>query len=129
MSKKNIKIDLIINELSDCENIKTDIFIDYIKSFEKYIKSEIKKYDDKSGLEDYKMSKHDYNILYILYKNTTNTPYKIHILLLYIYSYYKLDGLCYNKRHFPFKLFFSFIKKNSNIHSLILQMIQNRQIT
>ena len=129
MSKKNIKIDLIINELSDCENIKTDIFIDYIKSFEKYIKSEIKKYDDKSGLEDYKMSKHDYNILYILYKNTTNTPYKIHILLLYIYSYYKLDGLCYNKRHFPFKLFFSFIKKNSNIHSLIIQMIQNRQIT
>ena len=122
--KKTIKFNQIIEEISNSENISSDILVDYIKSFEKYIKSETKKYDDITGLEDYKMSKNDYNILYNLYINTNKSPYKIHIILLYMYSYYKLDGISFNKQHFPLKLFFNFIKNNINIHSLILKLIQ-----
>jgi len=122
---KNIKKKLIIYEISQIENIKENILIDYIKSFEKYIKSETKKYEDTAGLDDYKMSKYDYTILYNLYVNTGPSPYKIHILLLFMYSYYKLDGICFNKQSFPLKLFINFIKSNINIHTLILKMIQD----
>ena len=122
--KKGIKINKIIDEISDTENIRNDVLVDYIKSFEKYIRSETKKYEDTSGLEDYKMTKNDYNILYNLYTNTKTSPYKIHIILLYMYSYYKLDGIEFNKQHFPLKLFFNFINNNINIHSLILELIQ-----
>ena len=124
--KKNIKIETIIEEISESENISPDILLQYIKSFEKYIKSETKKYEDVTGLEDYKMSKNDYIILYNLYINTNPSPYKIHIILLYMYSYYKLDGISFDKQHFPLKLFFNFIKNNINIHSLILKMIQKK---
>ena len=121
---KNIKKKIIISTLSEKENITENILIDYIKSFEKYIKSEIKKYEDVSGLDDYKMTLNDYNILYNLYINTKSSPYKIHILLLYMYSYYKLDGICFNKKYFPLKIFINFIKSNINIHSLILNNIK-----
>ena len=122
--KNDIKIQTIIEELSELENISPDILIQYIKSFEKYIKSETKKYEDITGLEDYKMRQNDYNILYNLYINTNSTPYKIHIILLYMYSYYKLDGISFDKNYFPLKLFFNFIKNNINIHSLILKMMK-----
>lgn len=119
----NLKIQEIIEKISEYEKVKTDILIKYIKSFEKYIKSETKKYEDITGLEDYKMSKNDYNILYNLYINTNSSPFKIHIILLYMYSYYKLDGISFDKQHFPLELFFNFIKNNINIHSLILKLI------
>tara|TARA_B100001093_G_scaffold189451_1_gene181998 strand:+ start:1133 stop:1504 length:372 start_codon:yes stop_codon:yes gene_type:complete len=120
---KNIKN--IINEISKKEKIENYIFKNYIKSFEKYIKSEIKKYDDKYGLEDFKMNKYDYQILYELYVNTSQSPYKIYILLLYMYSYYKLDGISFEPEKFPINFFFNFIKFNNNIHSIILKSITN----
>ena len=123
--KNGIKINQILEEISNSENISSDILVDYIKSFEKYIKSETRKYDDITGLEDYKMSKYDYNILYNLYTNTCSSPYKIHIILLYMYSYYKLDGISFDRNHFPLKLFFNFINNNVNIHSLILKLVQS----
>ena len=49
-----MKIDDILSQISKQENISNDILKQYIASFEKYIKSEIRKYDDRSGLEDYK---------------------------------------------------------------------------
>ena len=58
-----------------------DSFKSFIKSFEKFIKSEVKKYDDKSGLEDIKLNKNDYKILYELYKNTV----KVHIKFIFYY--------------------------------------------
>ena len=119
MINKNI----IIKKLCENENIKEKILIDYIKSFEKYIKSETKKYEDISGLEDIKMNKYDYNILFELYINTNKTPFKIHILLLYMYSYYKLDGINFDKSYFPLKLFLKFIMENDNIHTLMLNTI------
>ena len=119
-----MEINSIISNISNSENIKEETLKNFIKSFEKYIKSEIKKYDDISGLEDFKMNKHDYKILYQLYFNTTSSPYKIHILLLYMYSYYKLDGITFNKNNFPLKLFFNFLSKNKNIHADILKMIK-----
>ncbi len=117
----------IISQLSEYENVSNVILAKYINSFVKYIKSEIRKYNDKSGLDCYKMNKCDYNILYNLYINTDKSPYKLHILLLYIYSYYKLDGMTFNKDYFPLKLFFKFIKQNINMHSLILNMIVTYQ--
>lgn len=121
-----MKLKNIITDICNLENISEDTFKKYIKSFEKYIKSETKKYEDVTGLEDYKMSKNDYIILYNLYINTNPSPYKIHIILLYMYSYYKLDGISFDKQHFPLKLFFNFIKNNINIHSLILKMMQKK---
>ena len=80
----------IIFKISKSENISEETLIKNIKSFEKYIKSEIKKYDDISGLEDFKMNKYDYNILYELYNKTTYSPLKIYILLLYIRTFFKI---------------------------------------
>lgn len=117
-------IDFIISNICTSENISEDTFKKFIKSFEKYIKSETKKYEDITGLEDIKMNKYDYEILYQLYFNTSSSPYKIHILLLYMYSYYKLDGISFSKNNFPLKLFFNFISKNKNIHKLIHSMIK-----
>jgi len=113
----------IIFKISKSENISEETLIKNIKSFEKYIKSEIKKYDDISGLEDFKMNKYDYNILYELYNKTTHSPLKIYILLLYIYTFYKLDGISFNKKKFPLKLFFNFINTNKNIHELMLYLV------
>lgn len=113
----------IIFKISKSENISEETLIKNIKSFEKYIKSEIKKYDDISGLEDFKMNKYDYNILYELYNKTTYSPLKIYILLLYIYTFYKLDGISFSKNKFPLKLFFNFINTNKNIHKLMLHLV------
>ena len=120
-----MKTESIIINISQLENISPDSFKSFIKSFEKFIKSEVKKYDDKSGLEDIKLNKNDYKILYELHKNTAQSAYKVHILLLYMYSFYKLDGICFNPDYFPMKLFFNFLKDNENIHKLILDMIGN----
>ena len=69
------------------------------------------KYDDKSGLEDAKLSKLDYEILYELYVNTKESEYKLYILLLFMFSYYKLDGITFKPKYFPTKHFANFIKK------------------
>lgn len=118
-----MKLKNIITDICNLENISEDTFKKYIKSFEKYIKSETKKYEEIDGLEDIKMNKYDYNILFELYNKTGPTPFKLHILLLYMYSFYKLDGINFNTTNFPLKLFLSFIKKNDNIHSLTLRLV------
>lgn len=118
-----MKIEHIILNISESEKISEDTLKKYISSFEKYIKSEIRKYDDTSGLDDFKMNKYDYNILYQLYNQTNNSPFKLNILLLYMYSYYKLDGINFNRNCFPFKIFFNFINSNENIHSLLLNLV------
>ena len=118
-----MKIDEIIIKISELENISAENFKQYVKSFEKYIKSEIRKYDDNSGLEDFKMNKKDYKILYELHNQTGSSPYKIHILLLYMYSFYKLDGISFNKDNFPLKLFLKFIDNNKNIHTLMFNLV------
>lgn len=118
-----MKLDNIISNICESENITNDTFKTYIKSFEKYIKSEINMYDDKSGLEDYKMNKYDYNILYNLYNKTDTFPYKLHILLLYMYSFYKLDGISFNRTNFPLKLYFNFMKNNKDIDKIMFQYV------
>jgi len=115
----------IILEICKEEDISYEIFKEKIKLYEKYIKSEIKKYDDKSGLDDFKMNKSDYKILLKLHTNTSPSPYKLYILLLFMYSYYKLDGITFDPKNFPIKSFFNFIKKNNNIHSIILNSIKD----
>ena len=114
-----MKINFIKSELHEKYNINENDFDLYITKFEKKIKHEIKKYSNKDGLDDYKMNKYDFIIFYNLYTNTNYCDNKINILLYFIYSYYKLDGLDYNKKKFPLKQFFDFINNNSNIHKLI----------
>ena len=119
MSIKFIKTDI-------CEkyNLNIDNFELCIKNFEKMIKNKINKYSNKDGLEDYKMKKNDYIIFYNLYLNTTNDiDNKINILLYYIYSFYKLDGIDFNKKKFPLKQFFDFLNNNNNIHKIIIYYI------
>ena len=87
-----MKTESIIINISQLENVSPDSLKSFIKSFEKFIKSEVKKYDDKSGLEDIKLNKNDYKF-YMNCKNTAQSAYKVHILLLYMYSFYKLDGM------------------------------------
>lgn len=115
----------IISHIAKLENTEEENLIEYIKSFEKCIKSQIKNYDDTSGLDDYKMNKKDYIILFELYTNTETSSFKLHIILLYMYAYYKLDGIDFNETYFPKKLFFKFIKKNHNMHKIILDCIIN----
>ena len=117
-----------VEEICKSENISEERFIYFIKAFEKYVKSEIRKYDDRSGLDDFKMNKIDFDILLKLYKNTSSSPYKLQILLLYIYSYYKLDGISFDPEFFPLKLFLDFLKDNNNIHSIILQSIIDSEL-
>ena len=121
--EQKYKKENIINEISTLENISNDLLKKFIKSFEKTIKSEIKTYDDKSGLSDYKMHDYDYTILLNLYLGTQPSPYKLQILLLFMYSFYKLDGIYYSSDYFPIDLFFKFLKDNDNIHLLIFKLI------
>lgn len=112
----------IINILSLLENINRSIIKQYIKSFEKLMKSETRLYSDNFGLEDYKMNLFDYNILYNIYLYTKKSPLKIQLILYFMYSYYKFDCIDYYY-DFPCKLFFDFIKDNENIHELILKLV------
>ena len=124
ISFTKLKKKQIIESLSISINVSNYNFTQYITSFEKLIHSEIKKYSDKSGLTDYKMKKMDYYILLKLYETTNESPYKLEILLFYIYSYYKLDGISYSFSIFPMLDFFNFIDNNNNIHTDILKLIE-----
>ena len=116
-----MKTKYFILKLIEYEDIELELFTQFIKVFEKKIKKQINKYECRSGLEDYKMKKTDYMILLHLYENTKKAKYKIELLLLYMYSFYKLDGLDFEKKNFPFKKLFDFIYKNDNIHSLMFE--------
>lgn len=124
-SKYKINKKKIIKDLCNEININEEILMTNINKFEKYIKKTIqKKYENNSGLTDIKMNKFDYFILYILYINTKEKEYKLHILLLYIYSNCKLDGYDFNLEIFPFLLFFDFLEENKNIHSIFFELIR-----
>lgn len=116
-------ISIIINKLCSYEKINNLEIVKNFAKFEKKILKEIKQYDDKSGLNDYRMNIYDFYILLILYENSSKYKNKLEILLYYIYSYYKLDGIEFNKKKFPMKNFFNFLKENENIHKLILNLI------
>ena len=120
-----MKIKHLILKLSEYESIDTETFNSIIKNFEKTIKKQINNYECKNGLEDYKMKKSDYIILLHLYENTKKSKYKISLLLLYMYSFYKLDGFDFDKSYFPFKKLFDFIYKNDNIHSVMFKIIND----
>ena len=63
-------ISIIINKLSSYEKKDNLEIIKNFSKFEKRIYNEIKQYDDKSGLTDYRMNIYDYYILLILYENS-----------------------------------------------------------
>lgn len=120
-----MKTKSLILKLIEYENVDIELFNDFIKTYEKSIKKQINKYQCRSGLEDYKMKKVDYIILLYLYENTKKANYKVELLLLYMYSYYKLDGLDFDKKTFPLKILLDFINNNDNIHSLMFELFNN----
>ena len=116
--------DNIIISISTAENISINEFKKIIKSFEKLMKNEISKYKFKYGFEDFKMNYFDYDILYYLYINSYPFKNKIKLLLYYIYSFYKLDGINFTE-NFPLNDFFNFIKTNDNLHKIIISYLNN----
>lgn len=112
-----------IDKLSNFINCNNTDLLKYISLFEKNIYKGRKKYDDYSGLEDIKMNKFDYYILYNLYKNTSECQYKLHILLLFIYSVYKLDSYDFDNQVFPLCEFFDFLNINNSIYSDLFILI------
>ena len=124
-NKSKINKKSIIEELCYKLGTNENTFLENIKTFEKYIKKTIKrKYENDSGLTDIKMNKFDYYILYMLYINTTDKEYKLHILLIYIYANSKLDGYDFDLDMFPFSNFFDFLSENTNIHSIFYKLIR-----
>lgn len=119
---KNHKKYAAIHKLKNYE----DDFENIIKNFLKYIKIEIKNYDDNYGLEDYKLHTEDYNLLLYLYENTNSDfckTNKLILLLYYIYSYYKLDSIDYSI--IPHSDLLKFMNKNNILHKKILEFIIN----
>ena len=117
----------LIDKISTLEQIDKDKLILLFINYHSRIKECIKKYKEKDGLTDYILKSHDYIILYTLCKNTKPFENKIELLLVFMYSYYKLDDF-----HFPTDIFninnlFKFIKKNGSIHSLIYNLVTNKE--
>ena len=118
-----MKSKYVISHISEVEDTSPEELKQNIKLFEKHIKSQVKKYNDTSGLEDLKLNSDDYYILYNLYINTKSSPYKVTILLYFIYCYYKLDGIEFSRKKFPFKDFFNFMRDNDQLHQIVLNLV------
>lgn len=86
----------IIFEISIKENINLEKIIN---KYCKQLKKCFKVYYNTYGLEDYKMNRIDYIILYNIWK-TLELRGCIESYLIIMYSYYKLDDF-----HFPFDKF------------------------
>jgi len=117
----------IIKKIADCEGIDLNTMIDNFTEFHKNIKKRIRHYKTRDGLTDYKLKCHDLLILLYLYKNTNPFDNKIELILVIMYSYYKLDDF-----HFPTSMFniaklFIFLSENENIHYLMYQAVTNKE--
>lgn len=112
-----------IYKLCTLLNVDQEALLDAIKIFEQYIKLQTKGYDNNYGFEDIKMNKYDFYILYNLYINTNDQEYKFQMILYYIYSVYKLEGMAFDIKSFPFDVFFNFLNNNTNISSCLFSLL------
>ena len=122
-------MDDIIIYISDCENVSFINLKKYIKSFEKKIKYEISNYYDIEGLEDYRMNPIDYEILLELYKQTKSDENKIKHLLIFMYCFYKLEGISLPIKFIRLNSFLNFINLNDNLHMLIFEIVTKKYET
>ena len=86
---------LILEKISSLENKSVFDISNFLYTFQKRIKRIRNDYYNDEGLEDYKLSTLDYNILYQLYINSNSSKEKLLNLLIFMYSYYKMDGIEY----------------------------------
>lgn len=112
-----------IQKICHLLSVNNDELLESIKIFEKYIKYQTDKYQNTYGIDDYKMNKYDYFILYYLYLYSKKCDYKFQMILLYMYSVYKLEGMEFDKKTFPFTHFFNFINNNKNLSSHLFQLL------
>lgn len=114
----------IIKNICILHNIDETYFNYFMKEFHNHIKSYIRRYKNISGLTDFRMNSKDYYILYQLYINTKYRDDKIEMILIFMYSFYKLDIINYDLETFPMNSFFSFLNENPNIHRMIFKLIK-----
>jgi hypothetical protein len=113
----------IIIELAKLECITPKKLKSNIKEFQGSVKKCFKYYKSKDGLEDYKMCIDDYIILLVLHVNTEEISNKINLLLLFMYSVYKLDDFHFSILDFNTNGFLHFICENKEIHAIIYKLI------
>lgn len=113
----------IIRSICILHNIDEIDFNYFIREFHNHIKCYIRRYKDISGLKDFRMNNKDYYILYQLYINTKYRDDKIEMILIFMYSFYKLDIINFDLKTFPMNSFFSFLDENPNIHKIIFKLI------
>ena len=94
-----------------------------VKKFQSIVKKSFKYYKTTEGLEDYKMELDDYIILLCLHVNTEKMENKLNLLLLSMYSIYKLDDFHFPSSKFNTNGFLHFICENKEIHILIHKLI------
>ena len=116
-------MDGLLTQIAKLESITLFEFKKNIKVFQSTIKKSFKHYKSKEGLEDYKMKLDDYVILLCLHINTDKTDNKLNLLLLSMYSVYKLDDYHFSSLDFNTKGFLKFIAENKQIHTLIYKMV------
>jgi len=116
---------LILEKISSLENKSILDISNFIYIFQKRIKRIRNDYYNYEGLEDYKLSTLDYNILYQLYINSNSSEEKLLNLLIFMYSYYKMDGIEFPIYMFSLKKYYDFMNENNNLNKEILFLITN----
>ena len=116
---------LILEKISSLENKSVFDISNFLYTFQKRIKRIRNDYYNDEGLEDYKLSTLDYNILYQLYINSNSSKEKLLNLLIFMYSYYKMDGIEYPIYMFSLKKYYDFMNENDNLNKEILFLITN----
>tara|TARA_Y100000816_G_C25877029_1_gene457635 strand:+ start:327 stop:713 length:387 start_codon:yes stop_codon:yes gene_type:complete len=116
---------LILEKISSLENKSVFDISNFLYTFQKRIKRIRNDYYNYEGLEDYKLSTLDYNILYQLYINSNSSEEKLLNLLIFMYSYYKMDGIEFPIYMFSLKKYYDFMNENDNLNKEILFLITN----
>lgn len=118
----------IIVKISELECIPEETLLEILTDYHRRLKEGILCYKKKDGLSDYILKSHDLIILYSLCKNTKPFDDKIELLLIFMYAYYKLDDFLFTTKDFKLNNLFKFIKKNNSIHSLIYELVTNKEL-
>ena len=116
---------LILEKISSLENKSVFDISNFLYTFQKRIKRIRNDYYNYEGLEDYKLSTLDYNILYQLYINSNSSEENLLNLLIFMLSYYKMDGMEFPIYMFSLKKYYDFMNENDNLNKEILFLITN----
>lgn len=109
-----------IKEINDTEQIN---LLKVVKKFEKKMVKCFKLYSDVEGLEDYKMNKLDYVILYSAWK-IIGILNNIEAYLIIMYSYYKLEDFYFSSSLFKSTIKCTDIVQNTHIVKIINNFIE-----